>query len=88
MKVKGGKVRIISAVEIILTNVDFEVNETILTAFGGVVKILPGTNYFTSQFSGKSADAFWQKMTQRLVQQKTYTDWLCSAGGGNFAQCQ
>jgi filamentous hemagglutinin len=74
VKVKGGKSRIISAGNIVLTNVDFETNETILTAFDGVVKILPGTNYFTSAFSGKSADMFWQSMTQRLVQQKTYTD--------------
>ena len=74
VKVKGGKARFISAGDIILTNVDVDANQTILTSFDGVVKILPGTNYFTSQFSGKSADLFWQSMTQRVVQQKTYTD--------------
>ena len=77
MKVTGGTAKVISGVgDIVLENVHFAVDRTTLTVIDDACKVLikPGTNYFSSAFSGKSADMFWQTMTARTVQSQTYSD--------------
>ena len=77
MKVTGGTAKVISGVgDIVLENVHFAVDKTTLTVIDDACKVLikPGTHYFSSAFSGKSADMFWQTMTARTVQSQTYSD--------------
>jgi adhesin HecA-like repeat protein len=77
MTVTGGKARIVSGYDdLVLENVHFAVDKTILSVLDETCKVFikQGTNYYSSAFSGKSSDMFWQTMKAKMVNSQTYTE--------------
>jgi hypothetical protein len=64
---------ITSGGDITLTNVTSRVPKTILTTVDGVVRILLGTNQYSSSRTVESSNAFWQKHGYRNEKHNTFT---------------